>query len=196
MTAPSALQRICVFCGSSSGSNPAIAEATDDLARVLAANDIELIYGGGAVGLMGRVADGVMAAGGRVTGVIPTGLFPTEVGHQGITELIEVGSMHERKALMYELADGFIALPGGLGTLEELAETLTWRQLGIHTKPLGLLDVDCFYQPLVDWFDRAVTDGLLKPKNRGLIHVEADPTRLLNRLANDEVGYEPKWENS
>ncbi len=194
MSDPRTIRRLCVFCGSSSGTNPAVAAATDRLGLLLAERDIELVYGGGAVGLMGRIADVVVAAGGRARGVIPTGLFSSEVAHRGLTELIEVDSMHERKAIMYELSDAFIALPGGLGTLEELAETLTWRQIGIHDKPLGLLDVDGYYQPLVEWFDRAASDGLLKANNRSLVHVGSDPVELLGTLAADAQPYEPKWD--
>lgn len=130
-------QRVCVFCASSPGNDPALTEATVALGRLLAARGHELVYGGGAVGLMGLVADTVMEAGGRVTGVIPLRLFQREVGHYGLTELIEVESMHERKALMYEMSDAFVALPGGFGTLEELAETLTWSQIGLHAKQIG-----------------------------------------------------------
>lgn len=135
----------------------------------LALRGVELVYGGGSVGLMGAIADACLARGGRVTGVIPVGLFKREVGHAGLTRLFEVGSMHERKQQMYDLADAFVALPGGLGTLEELAEVSTWSQLGIHRKPIVLLDVDGFWDPLVAQLDRMVDVGLLKPENRGLL---------------------------
>ena len=139
---------VCVFCGSSTPSDPQYRHATVDLAEAIADRGIDLIYGGGKVGLMGVLADAALRKGGRVVGVIPVGLFSREVGHTGLTELHEVASMHERKRLMYELADGFVALPGGLGTLEELAEVATWTQLGLHAKPVVLLDVADYWKPL------------------------------------------------
>jgi uncharacterized protein (TIGR00730 family) len=187
------LQRVCVFCASSPGSDPAITEATVALGTLLAERDIELIYGGGAVGLMGLIANTVMTQGGRVTGVIPASLFSAEVGHRDLTTLEEVGSMHERKSRMYELSDAFIALPGGFGTLEELAETLTWNQIGLLTKPVGVLDVGGFWQPLLALFDRMVSDTILKPKNREILLDDPDPASLLDRLAAQEPTYEPKW---
>jgi uncharacterized protein (TIGR00730 family) len=190
---PSPLRRVCVFCASSPGSDPAITDATIELGRLLAARDIELVYGGGAVGLMGLIADTVMEAGGRVTGVIPSGLFSKEVGHQGLTSLEEVDSMHSRKARMYELSDAFIALPGGFGTLEELAETLTWNQIGILAKPVGVLDVGGFWQPLLALFDSMVDKTILKAKNRALLLDDPDPASLLDRLATQDTSYEPKW---
>ncbi|NCG23378.1 MAG: TIGR00730 family Rossman fold protein [Actinobacteria bacterium] len=187
------LQRVCVFCASSPGSDPAITDATIALGALLAERNIELIYGGGAVGLMGLIADTVMTNGGRVTGVIPAGLFPAEVGHRNLTTLEEVGSMHERKARMYELSDAFIALPGGFGTLEELAETLTWNQIGLLAKPVGVLDVGGFWQPLLALFDRMVHDSILKPKNRQILLDDPDPASLLDRLGDQDLAYEPKW---
>ena len=190
---PLPLRRVCVFCASSPGSDPAVTDATVALGRLLADRDIELVYGGGAVGLMGLIADTVMDAGGRVTGVIPTGLFSKEVGHQGLTRLEEVDSMHTRKARMYELSDAFIALPGGFGTLEELAETLTWNQIGILAKPVGVLDVGGFWQPLLTLFDSMVDRTILKEKNRALLLDDPDPVSLLDRLADQDLTYEPKW---
>jgi len=187
------LQRVCVFCASSPGSDPAITDATIALGTLLAERNIELIYGGGAVGLMGLIADTVMTNGGRVTGVIPAGLFSAEVGHRNLTTLEEVGSMHERKARMYELSDAFIALPGGFGTLEELAETLTWNQIGLLTKPVGVLDVGGFWQPLLALFDRMVHDTILKPNNREILLDDPDPASLLDRLGDQDLTYEPKW---
>jgi uncharacterized protein (TIGR00730 family) len=187
------LSSICVFCASSPGSDPALTDATVELGRLLAERGIELIYGGGSVGLMGLIADTVMKGGGTVTGVIPTGLFPREVGHRGLTRLEEVATMHDRKARMYDLADAFIALPGGFGTLEELAETLTWNQIGLLTKPVGVLDVGGFWQPLLVLFDAMVERSILKPKNRAILLDDPDPARLLDRLAEQELGYEPKW---
>lgn len=189
----SELRRVCVFCASSPGTDPAITEATVALGRLLAEREIELVYGGGAVGLMGLVADTVIEAGGTVTGVIPTGLFSKEVAHRGLTSLEEVDTMHERKARMYEISDAFIALPGGFGTLEELAEVLTWNQIGILTKPVGVLDVGGFWQPLLDLCDAMVDKTILKPKNRAILLDDPDPASLLDRLADQELTYEPKW---
>ena len=152
------------------------------MGRALARADIELVYGGGAVGLMGVVADAVMAAGGRVIGVIPSGLFSREVAHPAISELHHTATMHERKALMYELSDAFIALPGGLGTLDELFETLTWAQLGLHAKPVGLLDVAGFFDPLLAFLDHTVALGFTKPKNLALLVFDPSPDALLDRL--------------
>ncbi|MFT7600448.1 MAG: hypothetical protein ACI8TP_003390 [Acidimicrobiales bacterium] len=187
------LTRVCVYCASSPGSNQRILEATDALADLLVEHGIELVYGGGAVGLMGRIADRIMAGGGRVTGVLPTGLFPLEVGHIGISELIEVDSMHDRKAEMFRLSDGFIALPGGFGTLEEMAEVLTWAQLGMHAKPIGLLNIDGFYDGLLSFFDRCVTDRLLKDTNRSLLIDHSDPSALLDAMFHYDAVVDPKW---
>jgi uncharacterized protein (TIGR00730 family) len=172
-----------VFCGSSTPPDPAYGNAAAELATALVARGIEVVYGGGSVGLMGIVADTALARGGRVVGVIPVGLFSREVGHTGLTRLHEVGSMHERKQLMYDLSDGFIALPGGLGTLEELAEVATWTQLGIHAKPVVLLDVAGYWGPLVHQLDRMAEVGLLKPANRSIIRVASAPAEALDRLA-------------
>ena len=174
-----AMRAICVFCGSSSPPDPRYADAARGLGALLAGQSIDLVYGGGRVGLMGAVADAALAAGGRVFGVIPAGLFDREVAHRELTELHEVGSMHERKRLMYDMSDGFIALPGGLGTLDELAEVTTWSQLGLHAKPVVLLDVDEFWDPLVALLDRMVSVGLLKPANRELIQRAHSPDDAL-----------------
>lgn len=182
-----------MFCASSSGTDPGVTATTVDLGRLLADRGLELVYGGGAVGLMGLIADTVMEAGGVVTGVIPKGLFPSEIAHRGITNLEEVGSMHERKARMYELADAFVALPGGFGTLDELAETLTWSQVGIHDKPIGVLDVGGFWRPLLQFFDNAVERSLLKQSNRRLLVSADNPFDLLEALANHQPIREPKW---
>ena len=163
------IRSLCVYCGSSMGRDPAHREAAAAVGTLMAASGVRLVYGGGAVGLMGVVADAVMAGWGEVIGVIPKGLFSNEVGHQGITELVEVDSMHQRKQRMAEEADAFLALPGGLGTLEELAEITTWAQLGIHAKPVGVLDLDGFWQPLLDFLDGAVEAGFLRPANRELV---------------------------
>jgi len=173
--------------------DPRYRDAAVDLGTLLAERGIELIYGGGRVGLMGAIADTVLARGGRVTGVIPVGLFSREVGHTGLTTLHEVASMHERKQLMYDLADAFIALPGGLGTLEELAEAATWSQLGLHRKPVVLLDVDDFWAPLVAQFDRMVAVGLLKPANRHLIQISSTSEQALAVITGSEPGPAEKW---
>jgi uncharacterized protein (TIGR00730 family) len=187
------LRRICVFCGSSTGDEPAYTAVADDLGRRLADAGIHLVYGGGAVGLMGAVADACLASGGRVTGIIPVGLFRKEVGHTGLTELIEVPSMHERKQLMYDLADAFIALPGGLGTLEELAEVLTWNQLGILSKPVALLDVGGFWDGLVEWLTGSVEAGFVRPEHAASLRVVDDPADVLAVLAAAEVPHLHKW---
>lgn len=188
-----ALDSICVFCASSKGSDSDITDATVALGELLVAEGIELVFGGGAVGLMGLLADTVLDSGGQVTGIIPTALFPREVAHQGCTNLIEVDSMHERKALMYERSDAFIALPGGFGTLEELAETLTWSQIGLHDKPVGVLDIGGFWQPLLALFDNAVDREVLRPSNRQLLVDRDDPAELLTALRAHEPTREPKW---
>ncbi len=163
------LRALCVFCGSSLPPDQRFAETARSLATEVVDRGVELVYGGGSVGLMGVVADACLARGGKVTGVIPVGLFRREIAHTGLTTLYEVGSMHERKQRMYDLSDAFVALPGGLGTLEELAEIATWSQLGLHRKPIVLLDVGGFWEPLVGQLDRMVAVGLLKPENRVLL---------------------------
>lgn len=189
----SPMRRVCVYCGSHHGGRPEYGEAAEALGRALVARGLELVYGGGRVGLMGRLADAVLAGGGRVTGVIPQGLLSREVGHKEITELRVVGSMHERKALMAELSDGFAVLPGGLGTLEELSETLTWGQLGIHAKPCGLLNVAGYFDPLIAFVDHAVAEGFVKPEFRALLQVGATPEELLQRLESYQAPSVPRW---
>jgi len=186
-------KRVCVFCASSPGTDPEITAATVELGQLLVDRGIELVYGGGAVGLMGLVANTVLDAGGNVTGVIPKNLFSREIAHRGITNLEEVGSMHERKARMYELSDAFIALPGGFGTLDELAEVLTWGQVGLHTKPVGVLDIGGFWQPLMDFCDNAVERSLLKQSNRDLLVSASTPVDLLDLLHSHQPTREPKW---
>ena len=178
-----ALRRVCVFCGSKHGVRPEYAEAARAMGTALAGAGIGLVYGGGRVGLMGVVADAVLAASGEVIGVIPDHMADREIAHYGLTDLRIVPTMHERKALMYELSDGFAALPGGLGTLEELFEITTWSQLGLHAKPTGLLDVAGFYAPLVEFLDRLVTEGFVSERHRRLLRVAADPATLLARMA-------------
>jgi uncharacterized protein (TIGR00730 family) len=188
-----ALRRLCVFCGSLSGVGDGYLATTRDVGKLLADRGIELVYGGGHVGLMGELADACLAQGGQVTGVIPAGLFTREVAHRGLTTLHEVGSMHERKQLMYDLSDGFVALPGGFGTLEELAEVVTWTQLGLHSKPAVLLAPDDFWDPLAEQLDRMVSQGFLKPANRRLIQQSHSPQDALDQLAAIDTIYVEKW---
>jgi uncharacterized protein (TIGR00730 family) len=187
------MNSVCVFCGSGPGNDPAYAEAARRLGRILAERDTTLVYGGGHVGLMGVVADAALEAGGEVIGVMPRSLVDREIGHTGLTKLHVVRSMHERKALMSELSEGFIALPGGNGTLEEFFEVLTWAQLGEHGKPCGLLNVAGYYDPLLKVFDQMVEKDFLKGAHRELVLVEKDSSALLGRFE----GYEPpktiKW---
>lgn len=193
MAGVSEIQRVCVYCASSSGTNPAIQAATRALGQRLAAEGLGLVYGGGSVGLMGLLADTVLAAGGTVVGVIPRRLFPKEIAHRGLTELVEVGSMHERKTAMFERADAFIALPGGFGTLEELSEVTTWAQLGIHQKPIGVLNVGGYYDALLSWLERGVSEGLLRPENRTLLVDRDEPAALLQALRAYVPKPTPKW---
>lgn len=179
----SSLRTVCVFCGSYVGDRPEYARAAAELGEELVARGCGLVYGGGRIGLMGVLADAVLAAGGRVTGVIPEHLVSHEVAHAGLTELRVVGSMHERKQLMFELSDAFIALPGGLGTLEELLEISTWAQLGLHRKPIGVLDVLGFHAGLIGHLDHATLSGFLTPRTRGLLLLDQGAAALLDRLA-------------
>ena len=178
------LRRICVFCGSSSGARPAYGEAAQTVGRLLCRRGIELVYGGGHVGLMGMLADACLNEGGRVIGVIPQALADKEVAHTGLTELRIVGSMHERKFVMAQLSDAFLALPGGYGTWEEFFEVLTWSQLGIQSKPCAILNVDGYYDPLLQMADKALADGFLRDGNRNLLLADVDPEHLLDRLSN------------
>jgi uncharacterized protein (TIGR00730 family) len=179
------LRRVCVFCGSSFGARPDYAEAARVLGAELAGRRIGLVYGGAHVGLMGAVADACRQAGGEVIGVIPGSLVEAEVAHTGLDDLRIVSTMHERKALMAELSDGFVALPGGFGTVEEFCEVLTWSQLGLHSppKPCGLVDVAGFFEPLIALFDSAVDQGFLRPENRRLVLAAPDPPTMLDALA-------------
>lgn len=177
------LRRVCVFCGSKVGARPAYAEAARAMGATLAGAGVGLVYGGGRVGLMGVVADAALAAGGEVIGVIPGHMARAEVAHSGVSDLRVVGSMHERKALMYELADGFVALPGGIGTLEELFEITTWNQLGLSAKRTGLLDVEGFFTGLVDFLDHVTAEGFVQEIHRRALLREEDPTALLHALA-------------
>ena len=186
-------KRICVFCGSSHGANPAYVDAAKNVGSELARRSIGLVYGGGNVGLMGVVADAVLASGGHVIGVIPEALMTKELGHKSIQDLRVVKTMHERKALMAELSDGFVALPGGIGTFEEFFEIVTWAQLGFHSKPCALLNVNAFYDPLLHLLDHAINEQFVKPKQRDLVLVESNFSTLLDRMATHHIPYEPKW---
>jgi uncharacterized protein (TIGR00730 family) len=190
---PRSFKRICVFCGSSHGANPAYADAARNVGSELARRGIGLVYGGGNVGLMGVVADAVLASSGHVTGVIPEALMAKEVGHRDLPDLRVVKTMHERKALMAELSDGFVALPGGIGTFEEFFEIVTWAQLGFHSKPCALLNVNAFYDPLLRLVDHAIDEHFIKPKQRDIVIVESDFSTLLDRMATHRVPHEPKW---
>jgi uncharacterized protein (TIGR00730 family) len=174
---------VCVFCGGGSGDRPSYAAAARATAAALVARGLTIVYGGASRGLMGELADEALRRSGRVIGVMPEGLEREERLHRGLTELLRVATLAERKQLMFERADAFIALPGGFGTLDELAEVLTLSQLGLHAKPCGLLDVDGFFAPLVAYFDHAVAAGFLRPEHRALLAVERDPEALLDALA-------------
>jgi uncharacterized protein (TIGR00730 family) len=177
------MKRICVFCGSAKGVRPEYEESAVRLGHLMAERGIGLVYGGGSIGLMRVVADAVMAKGGEVIGVIPDSLLRREVGHRGVTELKVVDTMHQRKALMADLSDAFIALPGGYGTLEEFCEVVTWSQLGIQQKPCGLLNVARFYNGLLDFLDHTVREDFVRPENRGLVLVADDEKEMLDKLA-------------
>jgi len=187
------MQRVLVFCGSSSGARPEYATAADALGRLLAERDLGLVYGGARVGLMGAVADGALAAGGEVVGVIPRQLVEHEIAHTGLSELHEVTTMHERKALMAELSDAVIALPGGTGTLDELFELFTWSQLGLVEMPIGLLDVAGYWQPLLALLDHMVAERLLRAEHRDTLLVSADAPALLDALAGYRHAAPYKW---
>jgi len=187
------MNRICVYCGANPGARPAYAEGARDLGRTLAERGIGVVYGGGNVGLMGVLADAALAAGGEVIGVIPEALLEKELAHQGLTELRVVSSMHERKALMAELSDAFIAMPGGFGTFEELCEALTWTQLGLHAKPCGLYNIEGFYDPLIVLLDRATEDRFLRMEHRAILLEGSDPERILERLEGFEMPVAEKW---
>ncbi|MGV8861468.1 MAG: TIGR00730 family Rossman fold protein [Pseudomonas sp.] len=187
------LTSVCIFCGASTGTNPVYREAAIALGRTLAERKLTLIYGGGAVGLMGIVADAALAAGGEVIGIIPESLQNAEIGHKGLTRLEVVDGMHARKARMAELSDAFIALPGGLGTLEEMFEVWTWGQLGYHAKPLGLMDVNGFYSKLTDFLDHVVSEGFVREEHRGMLQISESPSELLAALEAWKPLAAPKW---
>jgi len=187
------MTRICVFCGSKAGRRPAYAAAARRLAAELVAREIGLVFGGGCVGLMGVIADAVLAGGGHAIGVIPHALVARELAHRGVPDLRVVTSMHERKALMADLSDAFIALPGGFGTFEELCEVITWTQLGLHRKRCGLLNVEGFYDPLLQLFGHAAGEGFIRRSNLEAVSIHADPHVLVGQVLEPIADAEPKW---
>lgn len=187
------MKRICVFCGSNKGVRPIYVTAAQAMAQAMVKRNIGLVYGGGNIGLMGVIADEMLAQGGEVIGVIPRSLVQREVAHHHLTQQHIVNTMHERKALMAELSDGFIAMPGGMGTFDEFCEILTWAQLGIHQKPCGVLNVENYFTPLLTMFDHAVAEGFLHASHRALV-LEADaPESLLDAFAGFQPQYVQKW---
>jgi uncharacterized protein (TIGR00730 family) len=187
------MKYICVYCGSSPGASPAYAEAARTLARAMVDRQVSLVYGGGNVGLMGVIASEVLRLGGEAVGVIPTALMEKELGHPGLTKLHVVNNMHERKALMAELSDGFIAMPGGMGTMEELFEALTWAQLGFHAKPIGLLNANGFYDRLIAFVGQMVAERFLTAEQSLLLMNEKDPETLLEHFIRFRPTYSSKW---
>ena len=187
------MQRVCVFCGSSLGADPVYAAAAANLGRLLAAEELTLVYGGARVGLMGAVADAALGAGGQAIGVLPDFLKRKEVEHNRLTELVIVSSMHERKARMAALADAFIALPGGMGTLEEFCEIVTWAQLNLHEKPCGLLNVQGYYDPLLEFVDRMIDEGFVREKHKGLVLSAEAPETLLTAMRAFRPIHVEKW---
>jgi uncharacterized protein (TIGR00730 family) len=187
------VQRLCVFTGSSPGAHPDYARAAEELGRALAGQGLGLVYGGASVGLMGVLADAALDAGGEVVGVIPQALVDREIAHPAVRDLRVVGSMHERKALMAELADGFVALPGGMGTLEELFEVYTWTQLGLHSKPLGLLDVRSYYAQLAAFLDHAVAERFVTAEHREMLVVEERAEALIEAFRRWRPPARAKW---
>lgn len=187
------MKKIAVYCGSSAGVNGIYREQATLLGILLASRGIEVIFGGGKVGLMGHLADAVLKAGGRVTGIIPGFLHVKEVAHDGLSEMITVSTMHERKALIYEKSDAFIALPGGFGTLDELFEMLTWAQLGLHLKPVGILNVNAYFDPILDGIENMVGEGFLKKENRDMIQVSGEAVELLQLMERYQAPPVPKW---
>jgi hypothetical protein len=187
------IRRVCVFCGSNAGIDAAYRTAADELGREIARREWGLVYGGGSVGLMGVLADAVLAAGGRVIGVIPKMLATKELLHPNATEMHVAPSMHARKALMEKLADAFVALPGGYGTFVELLEIITWAQLGLHAKPIGLLNIRGYFDRLTGFFDHAISEGFIKARQRHLVVAAATPAELLDRLVRHEMPQVKKW---
>lgn len=191
--APMKTATVCVFCAANPGTDAGYREGAIAMGRFLAGSGRRVVYGGGRTGLMGALAEGVLSAGGSIIGVMPRHLVEREVAHTGLTELRVVTSMHERKTLLSELADGFVAMPGGIGTLEELFEIWTWGQLGLHRKPYGILNVNGYYDEMLSFLDRAVRDGFVGVENRRMLAVEADPARLLEAMESLEPPTVRKW---
>ncbi|MBP7676390.1 MAG: TIGR00730 family Rossman fold protein [Thermoanaerobaculia bacterium] len=187
------LRNVCVYCGSSAGRDPAYVEAAGALGRALVARGLGLVYGGASVGVMGAVADAVLDLGGRAVGVIPEALVRKEIAHGGLTELVVTSSMHERKTRMADLSDAFVALPGGIGTLEEIFEAWTWGQLGLHAKPFGFLNVAGYWDGLVSFLDHAVRERFVREPHRAMLVVSEDPEELLDRFAAWRAPDVPKW---
>jgi uncharacterized protein (TIGR00730 family) len=187
------MKAVCVYCGSSNGAKPLYAEAARSFGRALVAADLALVYGGGKVGLMGTIADAVMEAGGRAIGVIPELLVNKEVGHNGLTELHVVPDMHQRKKMMADLSDAFVAMPGGVGTLEELFEAYTWAQLGYHQKPVALLNIDGYYDPLIAMLEHTVQEGFMRQAYHDILQVDSDPAALIARLRGYQSPPKDKW---
>lgn len=187
------IKRICVFCGSSPGRDPLYMKAAEETGRAIAAGGFGLVYGGGSVGLMGRVADAALAAGGAVHGVIPKALFDRELDHKGLTEIFVVNTMHERKAKMSDLSDAFIALPGGIGTIEEFFEVMTWAQLGFQKKPCGILNAGGYYSDLISFMDHMTAERFIRPEHRGIMLVDDDPARLIGRIVAYKPDFTEKW---
>lgn len=187
------MKSICVYCGASFNGDPVLRTAVENLAQIFAGQHIRLVYGAGSVGVMGIIADEVLKRAGKVTGVIPQFLMDKEVGHTGLTEIVITENMHQRKQKMADLADGFIILPGGFGTLEEFFEVLTWLQLGLHKKPIGVLNVDGFYDPLFAQMDVMVARGFLKQSNKDMVFNESDPQVLVDKMKHFDTPPEDKW---
>ncbi|HEX5324900.1 MAG TPA: TIGR00730 family Rossman fold protein [Capsulimonadaceae bacterium] len=187
------MKSICVYCGANVGARPSYTKTAQELGRLLAGEGLRLIYGGGHVGLMGVIADATLGAGGEAVGVIPKALADRELAYEGLTELHVVSSMHERKTMMAELSDGFIAMPGGFGTFEEFCEILTWAQLGMHQKPSGLLNVAGYYDPLLALFDRAVSEGFVRNEHRAMVLTAERPEALLQMMRDYRPPAVDKW---
>ncbi|PCE24949.1 Rossman fold protein, TIGR00730 family [Paraburkholderia acidicola] len=187
------MKSVCVYCGSSSGARPLYVEAARAFGRALVEHDLALIYGGGKVGLMGTIADTVMEAGGRAIGIIPELLVSKEIGHRGLTELHVVPDMHHRKKMMADLSDAFVAMPGGVGTLEELFEAYTWAQLGYHQKPVAVLNIDGFYDPLIAMLEHTVQEGFMRQTYLDMLQVDSDPTALIGKLQHHQPIVADKW---
>jgi uncharacterized protein (TIGR00730 family) len=187
------MKAVCVYCGSSFGANPIYTEAAQAFGRALVASNLALVYGGGKVGLMGVIADTVMAGGGRAIGVIPELLVDKEVGHAGLTELHVVPDMHHRKKMMADLSDAFVAMPGGAGTLEELFEVYTWAQLGYHRKPVGVLNIGGFYDPLMALLDHTVREGFMRQTYLDMLQTDSDPAALIEKLQRYHAPSQDKW---